>query len=94
MEKSTHTPEYKLIRSELRAIREGAALSQRELASRLKVPHSWVAKVESGERRIDVVEFCWLVSACGSDPVTSFSRLLHQFPKKRLRSPTSGGHVK
>jgi transcriptional regulator with XRE-family HTH domain len=94
MEKSTHTPEYKLVRSELRAIRGAAGLSQRDLASRLKVPHSWVAKVESGERRIDVVEFSWLVSACGSDPVTSFSRLLHQFPKKRLRLQTSGSRVK
>jgi hypothetical protein len=37
------------------------------LAARLKVPHSWVAKVENGERRIDLVEFCWFVEACGGD---------------------------
>jgi transcriptional regulator with XRE-family HTH domain len=79
MEKSTHTPEYKLVRSELRTIREGAGLSQRELASRLKVPHSWVAKVESGERRIDVVELCWLIRACGAHPPSALARIARKF---------------
>lgn len=65
MEKSTHTTEYDLVRAELKAAREGAQLSQRALAARLGVPHSWVAKVEVGERRIDVVELCWLLGACG-----------------------------
>jgi hypothetical protein len=31
------------------------------------VPHSWVAKVESGERRIDLVEFGWFCEGCGVD---------------------------
>lgn len=40
----------------------------RELAELLNKPHSYVYKVEHGERRIDPVEFvqwCW---ACGVDP--------------------------
>src|SRR5689334_11279947 len=82
MEKSTHTPEYDFLRSELRALREGANLSQRDLAGLLKVPHSWVAKVESGERRIDLLEFCWFVSACGAEPVAVFERFA---PKTRDR---------
>ena len=65
MEKSTHTKEYDLVRAELKAAREGAQLSQRALAERLGVPHSWVAKVEAGERRIDMVELCWILAACG-----------------------------
>jgi transcriptional regulator with XRE-family HTH domain len=76
MEKSTHTPEYDTLRSELRATREGAGLSQRDLASRLKVPHSWIAKVENGERRIDLVEFCWFVLACKADPFVASERLM------------------
>ncbi len=91
MEKSTHTPEYKLVRSELRAIRKGAGLSQRELASRLKVPHSWVAKVETGERRIDLVEFCWFVSACAADPISLSAKLFHRFPRKRIAFQGAGG---
>jgi transcriptional regulator with XRE-family HTH domain len=65
MQKSTHTAEYTLLRTELRRVRENAGLSQRDLADRLDVPHSWVAKVEAGERRIDVLEFHRLTTACG-----------------------------
>jgi transcriptional regulator with XRE-family HTH domain len=65
MEKSTHTKEYDLVRAELKAARESAQLTQRALAARLGVPHSWVAKVEAGERRVDLVELCWYLDACG-----------------------------
>ena len=47
---------------------------------RLGTPHSWVAKVENGERRIDLVEFCWFVAACGQDPNAVFRELLRQRP--------------
>src|SRR5260370_29997500 len=67
MEKSIYTPEYAALRSELRRMRKKARLSQRDLAARLKVPHSWFAKVETGERRIGLVEFFRFVSACGMD---------------------------
>jgi transcriptional regulator with XRE-family HTH domain len=67
MQKSVHTPEYRLLRARLRETRENAGLSQRELAARLRVPPSWVAKVEAGERRIDFVEFCWFAAACEAD---------------------------
>jgi transcriptional regulator with XRE-family HTH domain len=85
MEKSTHTAEYDALRAELRAVREGAGLSQRGLAARLAVPHSWVAKVESGERRIDLVEFCWFVAACEVDPVPVSAKLFRHFLTKRRR---------
>jgi transcriptional regulator with XRE-family HTH domain len=83
MEKSTHTAEYLALRSELRAIRETAGLSQRALAKHLDVPHSWVAKVESGERRVDLVEFGWFVAACGIDPIPVFERLVRQKAPKQ-----------
>src|SRR4051812_43441193 len=57
MTRSIHRSAYGALRENLRALRVKAGLSQRALAARLGVPHSWVAKVESGERRIDVVEF-------------------------------------
>jgi transcriptional regulator with XRE-family HTH domain len=76
MEKSTHTREYAILRAELRAARERAGLTQRELAARLKVPHSWVAKVEAGERRIDLIEFCWFIAACGEEPKLACERLV------------------
>jgi len=89
MEKSVHTAEYATLRSELRSAREAAGLSQRDLAARLKVPHSWVAKVETGERRIDLIEFCWFTSACGIDPLAPFERLM-----RKTRSLQAGRHAK
>ena len=47
MQKSIHTPEYAHFRVELKAMRESAKLTQRQLATRLKVTPSWIAKVES-----------------------------------------------
>lgn len=91
MEKSTHTPEYAALRSELRKARENAGLSQRELASRLKVPHSWVANVESGERRIDVVELCWLMLACDANPIPICKDLIKRISKKQHKRETSRG---
>src|SRR5262245_57102632 len=82
MEKSTHTSEYQLLRRELLRFRTEANLSQRALAARLEVPHSWVAKVEAGERRIDVVELCWFLAACEVDPATSLAFLVRQLKGK------------
>src|SRR5947207_14328130 len=67
MRKSVHTGEYGRLREGLVAMRRGAGLSQRELGKRLGVPHTWVAKVESGERRIDVIELGWFCRACEAD---------------------------
>lgn len=40
----------------LRQTREGAGITQVELARRLKVHQSFVSKIETGERRVDLVE--------------------------------------
>lgn len=66
MRKSTFTGEYAALRARLTEIRSRAQLSQRQLADLLDVPHSWIAKVETGERRIDLVEFGWYCEACGA----------------------------
>jgi transcriptional regulator with XRE-family HTH domain len=94
MEKSTHTPDYRALRAELRQIRQSAGLSQRDLAARLRVPHSWVAKVEAGERRIDLVEFCWFASACGVEPLAPIERLLKRTQTLRPGRPGKGGRAK
>jgi transcriptional regulator with XRE-family HTH domain len=76
MEKSVFTPEYAILCAELVRVRTDAGLTQRGLAKRLKVPHSWVAKVEAGDRRIDLVEMLWIYSACEVESLTSLKRIL------------------
>ena len=48
--------------------RKSAGLGQDDLANRLKCNQSLVARIESGERRIDVVELVVLARAIGFDP--------------------------
>ena len=48
--------------------RKNAGLGQDDLADRLKCHQSLVARLESGERRIDVVELVVLARAIGFDP--------------------------
>jgi transcriptional regulator with XRE-family HTH domain len=85
MRKSIHTPEHSALCQELLAIRQRAGLSQRALALILKVPHSWIAKVETGDRRIDLVEFSRFVWACGIEPVAAFERLAKHLPGSRAK---------
>lgn len=59
----------------LAAARKAADVTQVELAARLGKPQSFVSKVERGERRLDVIEFCQVAEALGHDP----SRLLREF---------------
>ena len=47
-------------------LREAAGLTQRQLAKKLKRPYSMVARMEMGERRVDIVELYWIAAACGS----------------------------
>ena len=48
--------------------RKAAGVTQVQLAERLGRPQSLVSKVERGERRIDVIEFCQIAEALGHDP--------------------------
>ncbi|WP_185732832.1 helix-turn-helix domain-containing protein [Burkholderia seminalis] len=66
--KSTHTPQYRALLDHLIAARKASGLSQAELAARLGRPQSFVAKIEVGERRIDVIEFLELARILGINP--------------------------
>jgi transcriptional regulator with XRE-family HTH domain len=79
MRKSTHSWEYRRLRQWLTAARQRAGLSQRGLASKLGVPHTWISKVESGERRIDLVELARFCAACGLSAPEEISLLLREW---------------
>jgi len=63
MPKSRHTTRYERLLQALRAARKKAGLTQIEVAKNFNAHASFVSKIESGERRLDVVEladFCRL----------------------------------
>lgn len=61
------------------AERARLGLLQKDLAAALGKPQSFIAKVEGGERRLDVAEFLDYAAALGIDPI----KLLRQVVKKR-----------
>ena len=62
----------------LTGAREAAGLTQRDLAERLDRAHSFVGKIESGERQLNVLEFCDYAQALGSDAAELLRRVLRQ----------------
>jgi transcriptional regulator with XRE-family HTH domain len=67
----------------LKQARLEAHLTQGEAARRLGKPQSFISKCESGERRVDVVEFLEFCRIFGADPVRMLREL--QNPSKQKR---------
>lgn len=64
---SLGTPRYETVIARLVEARNGAGLTQAEVADRLGKPQSYVAKYEGGERRLDIIEFVDLCDALGAN---------------------------
>lgn len=62
------------LRKALREARLAAGLRQIDVAKSLNKPQSFVAKLESGERKIDLIEALNFCAAVGLDP----AKLLRQ----------------
>lgn len=63
--KSIHSKLYHRIVARLRAKREGKGLSQYQLSQILKVQQSYVSKIETCERRLDILELMNICEALG-----------------------------
>ena len=76
--KAQHSRKYRRLLTLLRSLREEADLTQRSLGEKLKKPQSWVYNCETGNRRVDLAEFCDWAKACGVDPVEALRRFLRK----------------
>ncbi|MEM7625861.1 MAG: helix-turn-helix transcriptional regulator [Planctomycetota bacterium] len=70
-----HDPAYRQLCGLLRQWREDAGLPQRELAAKLKKIHTYVAKSEQGERRIDPIEMIRWARACNLKPSKALKQI-------------------
>jgi transcriptional regulator with XRE-family HTH domain len=57
MRKSIHHPLHRTLIDTLIKARKDQNLSQRDIAKKLGVTHSVIGKIETGDRRLDVIEF-------------------------------------
>ena len=76
MTRSINTDEMLALQDWLKNQRKSQNLTMQSLATRMARPNSFVAKVEQGERRLDVVEFVWYCTALGIDPHTGIDLIL------------------
>ena len=65
MPNSIYTDEMQALISWLKSERKRHKLSMRALAQRMDKPHSYIQKIEQGERRLDVVEYVWYCNTLG-----------------------------
>jgi transcriptional regulator with XRE-family HTH domain len=66
---------YKSVPTFLREIRKKAGLTQRQLALKIGQTQWWIARTETGSRRIDIAEFIVFSRGCGLDPAKALTDL-------------------
>lgn len=76
MNKSLRSKEHQAVVTVIAASRREAHTSQEDLANYLGWHRSKIAKIESGERRIDVPEFITIARALSLDPEQLLGRVL------------------
>lgn len=76
MRKTLRSRRHRALITVVVATRLENKITQRDLADRLGKSHSFISKFESGERRLDVIEFTELAEALKVDPEVLFARYL------------------
>jgi transcriptional regulator with XRE-family HTH domain len=71
--------------------REDKKLTQTDLAIRLRKPQSFVSSYETGQRRVDILEFLAITSAIGADPIKVFAKIVKAGPPPKMRAAKRAG---
>ena len=88
LRKSIHHKLHSSLRGKLIKARQEMGFSQRDLAEKLGVTHSVIGKIETGDRRLDVVEYYEYCKVLNLVPSETLFLLFHEHQKHR------GGVVK
>lgn len=78
MDKSLYSRNQQELQQLLREVRHEAGLRQQDLAEKISEPQSFVSKLETGERRLDILELREVCQAMGVDLVEFVTRLEKQ----------------
>ena len=76
MAKTLRSPRHRQLIARIAEARKSRGMTQAELAKALGRPQSFIAKLEQGERRLEIIEFTDLARALGQDPGEFLNRLL------------------
>lgn len=79
---SIHSNEYVWLREFFIKRRQELGLSQRALCEKMDVVSSFVGKVETGDRRLDIFEFIAYCEGLELDPVEILEQIKQKFGEK------------
>ncbi len=66
---------YAELRELIKQARKKAKMTQVDVADALGRPQSYVADIERGQRRVDVIEFLALAEAIGLNPIRMLEKI-------------------
>jgi transcriptional regulator with XRE-family HTH domain len=69
---------YEVFRELLIEHRKACQFTQLELAEALKKPQSYISKYESGERRLDLIEFIEIAEVLDIDKLTFLNEIVRR----------------
>ena len=73
-----HNPAADLLAKTVVDLRKKAGLNQPELAAALGREQNYVARVETGQRRLDLIEWVQVLRALGADPEKQITWIIRQ----------------
>ena len=91
MKKTIHSQESEAVQRALVRMRTEAGLTHRQLAEKLNREHSFVWRIEHGERRLDLVEFFRVCRALGQDAAVVYGELVDEFGRLDRKGAKTGG---
>lgn len=81
--KSIHDPRYRLFVEQLAKDRKISGVSQKDLAQLLQLSQPDVSKIETFERRLDIIEAIDWLSALSETPLKRFIEILESINVKK-----------
>ncbi|MEG3135530.1 helix-turn-helix transcriptional regulator [Rouxiella sp. T17] len=76
---SVYSEDYQSVISMLKNARKERGITQTQLSEAFGRPQSFIAKVENGERRLDIVEFLHLARLLNFEPAAVIDKIYRKY---------------